>query len=267
MNKKYRKTVIAGNWKMNMTASDVREFMSRLSAATPDNKTCDAVLCVPFPLIPALIKPAKQARLGIGAQNVSEYGKGAYTGEVNAEMLSDLGVKYAIAGHSERRQFFSEDDAAVNRKTLNLLDHGITPIICVGESGLQRDRGLTMEHIAYQVKSALYAVTEDKARRCIIAYEPIWAIGTGNTATTAQAQEVCEYIRSVARQMYGARIARSMSILYGGSMNAQNAAELLSMPDIDGGLIGGASLDPGAFARIIADAGQELTRETSSNLL
>ncbi|MDO4749361.1 MAG: triose-phosphate isomerase [Eubacteriales bacterium] len=250
MNKKYRKAIIAGNWKMNMLASQVKSFADALYNKVGDEKGCEALLCVPSPFIPALIA-AHYRRLGIGAQDVSEYDSGAYTGEVSAQMLSDIGVRYCIVGHSERRQYHGETDSQVNRKVHQLLKEGISPIICVGESLEQRDKDLTMEYVGYQVKAALWGVTPEQLRRCVIAYEPIWAIGTGRTATAEQAQEVCGAIRERLRRQYGARFSRSVSILYGGSMSPKNASQLLAQPDVDGGLIGGASLDPESFARII----------------
>ncbi len=256
MNKKYRKAIIAGNWKMNMLASQVKGFTEALRQSVADEKGCETVLCVPAPLIPALVS-ARLRSLGIGAQNVSQFEKGAHTGEVAADMLSDLGVKYCIVGHSERRQDNGETDDMVNAKAQLLLSRGISPIICVGESLAQREKELTMEHIAYQIKAALYGIAPEQLRHCVIAYEPIWAIGTGKTATAEQAQEVCESIRAQLREEYGARVSRRVSILYGGSMTPDNAEELLSMPDIDGGLIGGASLKPDGLARIIAAACQE----------
>ena len=257
MNTKYRKTVIAGNWKMNMTASEVRPFVEELKAAMPKLKGCETVLCVPAVNIPAMLRWGKDAKIACGAEDVSAFAKGAYTGEIAANMLADLGVKYCIVGHSERREYHKESDMLVNAKARALLDNGISPIICVGESLEQREMELTMAHINYQVRAALHGVDASERRRCVIAYEPIWAIGTGKTATAEQAEEVCREIRSIIREIYGARPARSVSILYGGSMNAKNAAELLAMPDIDGGLIGGASLKPADFATIIAAAGAE----------
>ena len=257
MNTKYRKTVIAGNWKMNMTASEVRPFVEELKAAMPKLKGCETVLCVPAVNIPAMLRWGKDAKIACGAEDVSAFAKGAYTGEIAANMLADLGVKYCIVGHSERREYHKESDMLVNAKARALLDNGISPIICVGESLEQREMELTMAHINYQVRAALHGVDASELRRCVIAYEPIWAIGTGKTATAEQAEEVCREIRSIIREIYGARPARSVSILYGGSMNAKNAAELLTMPDIDGGLIGGASLKPADFATIIAAAGAE----------
>ncbi|MDY2909263.1 MAG: triose-phosphate isomerase [Oscillospiraceae bacterium] len=257
MNTKYRKTVIAGNWKMNMTASEVRPFVEELKAVMPKLKGCETVLCVPAVNIPAMLRWGKDAKIACGAEDVSAFEKGAYTGEIAANMLADLGVKYCIVGHSERREYHKESDMLVNAKARALLDNGISPIICVGESLEQREMELTMAHINYQVRAALHGVDASELRRCVIAYEPIWAIGTGKTATAEQAEEVCREIRSIIREIYGARPARSVSILYGGSMNAKNAAELLAMPDIDGGLIGGASLKPADFATIIAAAGAE----------
>ena len=255
MNTKYRKAIIAGNWKMNMLASDIKPFIEELKANLPEEKTCETILCVPAVNIPTMLKCGKEAKVSCGAQDVSEHDKGAYTGDISAAMLADLNVKYCIVGHSERRAYYQESDFKVNAKVKKLLENGISPIICVGESLEQREMNLTMAHINYQIRAALAGVEASMLRKCIIAYEPIWAIGTGKTATAEQAEEVCREIRAVIREMYGARPARSISILYGGSMNAKNAAELLKQPDIDGGLIGGASLKPVDFATIIAATG------------
>ena len=257
MNRKYRKTVIAGNWKMNMLASEVKPFMEQLKENLPKTRACDVVLCTPAPLLPAMIKAGKDCRVAAGGQDVSKYEKGAYTGEVSADQLADIGAKYCIVGHSERRQYHGEDDMLINAKVKALLEKGIIPIICVGESLEQREMDLTMEYVAYQVKAALSGVDASQLRRCIIAYEPIWAIGTGKTATAEQAEEVCQGIRAVVRGIYGARPARAVSILYGGSMNAKNAFELLAQPDIDGGLIGGASLKPVDFSEIVKATDQD----------
>ena len=257
MNRRYRKTIIAGNWKMNKTASETKKFAEELKAILSKAKWCDVVVCVPAVNIPAAMKAFKDVRVSVGAQNVFYEKSGAYTGEVSADMLKDLGVKYVIIGHSERRQYFGETDFTVNKKVLAALEAGLHPIICVGESLEQRETGITDEWIALQVKSALYGVPADKLRRCIIAYEPIWAIGTGKTATAEQAGEVCTNIRATIRSLYGARVARSVTIQYGGSMNPKNAAELLAQPDIDGGLIGGAALKPDQFVDIINAANQE----------
>ena len=257
MNRKYRKTVIAGNWKMNQLASTIKPFMEELKANLPKNKCCDIVLCTPAVMVPAMIKAGKDCKVAAGAQDVSKFDKGAYTGEISADQLADIGAKYCIVGHSERRQYHGEDDMLVNAKAKALIEKGIVPIICVGESLEQREADLTMEYVAYQVKAALSGIDAAQLRRCVIAYEPIWAIGTGRTATPEQAEEVCEHIRTVIRKLYGSKNARAISILYGGSMNAKNAAELLAQPYIDGGLIGGASLKPADFATIVAASNQE----------
>ena len=257
MNRRYRKTIIAGNWKMNKTASDTKKFAEELKAVMPKAKWCDVVVCVPAVNIQAAIKAFKDTRVSVGAQNVFYEKSGAYTGEVSADMLKDLGVKYVIIGHSERRQYFGETDVTVNKKVHAALEAGLHPIICVGESLEQREMGITMELVALQVKAALSGVSAEKVRKCVIAYEPIWAIGTGKTATAEQAAEVCTLIRTTIRHLYGARIARSVTIQYGGSMKPANAAELLAQPDIDGGLIGGASLKSGDFAEIVSAANQE----------
>jgi len=251
MNRKYRKTIIAGNWKMNMLASEIKPFIEQLKTRLPKARTCETVLCVPGVMVPAMVKYGKECKVAAGGEDVSAFEKGAYTGEVSAAQLADIGAKYCIVGHSERRAYHGEDDMLVNVKAKALLEAGINPIICVGESLEQREMDLTMEYVAYQVKTALSGIDATQLRKCVIAYEPIWAIGTGKTATAEQAQEVCEGIRAVIRKIYGARPARAVSILYGGSMNAKNAAELLAQPDIDGGLIGGASLKSEDFATII----------------
>jgi len=257
MNRRYRKTVIAGNWKMNMTASETKKFAEEMKKIMPRAKWCDTLICVPACNISTAVKAFKDLRISVGAENVFYEEKGAYTGEISAAMLRDLGVKYVICGHSERRELFGETDQVVNRKVRAVLDAGMCPILCVGETLEQREAGVTGDWISLQVKSALYGVPADKLRRCIVAYEPIWAIGTGKNATAEQAGEVCEGIRATIRALYGARIARSVTIQYGGSMNPKNAAELLAQPDIDGGLVGGASLKPEQFVEIIQAANQD----------
>ena len=256
MNRKYRKTVIAGNWKMNKTASETAAFADEIKALLPKNRACEAVICVPALNISTAMRAFKGTKINIGAETVHYEHSGAFTGEMAPEMLSDLGVKYVIIGHSERREYYNETDVSVNLKVRAALEAGLTPIVCVGESLQQRELDVTMELLDYQVKVALAGVTAQQMRKVIIAYEPIWAIGTGKTATSEQAQEVCEHIRAFIRKNYDARTARAVSILYGGSMNAKNAEELLSMPDIDGGLIGGASLKPVDFSKIIEISGQ-----------
>lgn len=254
MNRRYRKTIIAGNWKMNKTASETKKFAEELKAIMPRAKWCDVVVCVPAVNIPTAIKAFKDVRVSVGAENVFYEKSGAFTGEVSADMLKDLGVKYVIIGHSERRQYFGETDFTVNKKVLAALETGLHPIICVGESLEQRELGITMELIALQIKSALAGVSADKLRKCVIAYEPIWAIGTGKTATAAQAGEGNAVVRATVAALYGGEAAEALTIQYGGSMKASNAAELLAQPDVDGGLIGGASLKAADFAAIVQAA-------------
>ena len=259
MNLRYRKTIIAGNWKMNLSPDDAKAFLTELKPLCAKAKWCDAVLCVPFLHIPAAVKAAKGSKISIGAQNCHFEEKGAYTGEISCKMLADAGVKYVIIGHSERRRDFAETDETVNKKVLAALEAGLRPIICVGETLEMRDNGVTLDKVRMQVNIALRGVMHEQLRRVTGAYEPIWAIGTGYTATAQQAGEVCACIREVLRQNYGARAARAVSILYGGSMNTSNARELLAQPDVDGGLIGGASMKYESFAKIIEAANQSET--------
>ena len=211
---------------------------------------------MPAICIHAGVKALKDTRVGIGAENMHAETFGAYTGEISAPMLVDAGVKYVILGHSERRAM-GETDQDVNAKLTAALAAGLTPIVCVGESLQQRETGVTFEHITMQLKSAFAGIVPEQLRRIIVAYEPIWAIGTGLTASPQEAEEVCQHIRTVIRKLSSAKTARATSILYGGSMNDKNAESLLAQPDIDGGLIGGASLDPEKFVRIINAANQE----------
>ena len=257
MNLKYRKTIIAGNWKMNKTLSETKAFAESIKPMLGKHKWCEVVLCVPAVNISGAVKAFKDTRVAIGGENCHYEASGAFTGEVTVEMLKEVGAKYVIIGHSERRQYYNETDVTVNKKTHAALAAGLRPIVCVGESLEQREMGVTEELISYQVKMALSGLNESQVRRVVIAYEPIWAIGTGKTATAEQAGEVCSHIRSIIRKEYGARVARAVTIQYGGSMNAKNAAELLAQPDIDGGLIGGAALKPEDFTTIINAANQD----------
>jgi triosephosphate isomerase len=259
MNRKYRHTVIAANWKMNLLPSKVKSYADELKPLTAQARWCDIVVCPPFVMLPAAVKAFRDCRISAGAQNLSEKESGAFTGEVSAGQLSDLGIQYVIVGHSERRRLYGETDLIVNAKIHAALENNLRPIVCVGESATERELGVTSELVSMQVKLALSGVPAAKMRRIIIAYEPIWAIGTGKTATSADAGAVCGTIRAVIRGLYGARTARAVSILYGGSMNGKNARELLSQPDIDGGLIGSASLTPSEFAVIIDAANQDIT--------
>ena len=257
MNRRYRKTIIAGNWKMNNTLSQTKAFAEEIKPIMPKGKWCNVVLCVPATNIQSAVRLFKDCHIAIGAETCHELDHGAYTGEITAAMIKEAGAKYVIIGHSERRQYYNETDFTVNKKVHAALEAGLRPIVCVGESLEQRELGVTEELISYQVKVALAGLTDTQVRRVVIAYEPIWAIGTGKTATAEQAGEVCSNIRATIRSLYGARVARSVTIQYGGSMNAKNAQELLAQPDVDGGLIGGAALKPADFVKIIEAANQE----------
>ena len=244
-----RRKIIAGNWKMNMTPSEAVELVNTLKplVATED---ADVVFCVPaIDIIPAM-EAAKGSNIAIGAENMYFEEKGAYTGEISPAMLTDVGVKYVIIGHSERREYFAETHETVNKKVLKAFEHGITPIMCCGETLEQREQGVTMDFIRQQVKVGFLNVTADQAKTAVIAYEPIWAIGTGKTATTEQAQEVCKAIRECIAEIYDEATADAIRIQYGGSVNATTAPELFAQPDIDGGLVGGAALKPD-FGKIV----------------
>ena len=257
MNRRYRKTIIAGNWKMNKTITETKAYAETIKPMLGKPKWCEAVILVPPVNLQAAVRAFKDVKVSVGTENCHYELTGAYTGECSADMVKEAGAKYVVLGHSERRAYYNETDMDVNKKMHAALRSGLRPILCVGESLEERELEVTMEKIAYQIKCALAGITAEQIRRVVIAYEPIWAIGTGKTATPAQAAEVCGAIRTLIRKSYGARVARSMSILYGGSMNAKNAAELLANEDIDGGLIGGASLDPEAFTTIVNASNQD----------
>lgn len=255
MNKSTRKAVIAGNWKMNKNPEETKALLAEI-APLVSGADCDVVACVPFLDLPVALETAQGTNIKIGAQNCHWEESGAFTGEVSAPMLASIGVSHVVIGHSERRTYFGETDQTVNRRIRAALDHGLTVILCVGETLEQREQGITEELVAMQTKIALLGVTEGELGRVIIAYEPIWAIGTGRTATAEQAGQVCGAIRNVIAALYGKRAAGAFSIQYGGSMNAKNAAELLAQTDVDGGLIGGASLKAADFAEIVRAASQ-----------
>ena len=238
-----RKKIIAGNWKMNMTPSEAVALINTLKPLV-QNDEVDVLLCVPaIDIIPAM-EAAKGTNIQIGAENMYFEEKGAYTGEISPNMLVDAGVKYVIIGHSERREYFAETNETVNKKALKAFEHGITPIICCGESLTQREQGITIDWIRQQIKVAFLNVTADQAKTAVIAYEPIWAIGTGKVATTEQAQEVCAALRACIGEIYDEATAEAIRIQYGGSVSAASAPELFAQADIDGGLVGGASLKP-----------------------
>ena len=253
MNKALRKAVIAGNWKMNKTPAEAKELISAIAPLVKD-AGCDVVACTPFVDLSSAQESAKGTNLQIGAENCHWEKSGAYTGEISADMLHSMGVNIVIIGHSERRQYFGETDVTVQKRVRAALDAGLTVILCVGETLEQREQGITGELVALQTKIALGGVSAEELKRIIIAYEPVWAIGTGKTATAEQANEVCHLIREVICEVYGKASADGITIQYGGSMNAANAAELLAQPDVDGGLIGGASLKPNDFAAIVEAA-------------
>ena len=255
MNPAKRRTVIAGNWKMNFTPDEATAFIHEIKPMIAGKDNCDIIFCAPYVTIGAAMEAAKGSNIKIGAENVHYEEKGAYTGEVSAKMLRAIGVEYVIIGHSERRQYFGETDTTVNLRTKAALAAGMKVILCLGEVKEQRLAGITNEVVAMQTKLDLADVDAEALENVIIAYEPVWAIGTGLTATPEQAEETCGAIRNVLAEMYGADVAETVTIQYGGSMNDANAAELLAKPNVDGGLIGGASLVAKKFTAIV-DAAQ-----------
>ena len=255
MNKAKRAAVIAGNWKMNKTPSETTALINEMKPLVAD-AGCKVVLCVPFVDIDAALKAAEGSNIEIGAENCHFEKSGAFTGEVSAPMLKEMGVKYVIIGHSERRQYFGETDVTVNLRLRAALSEGLKVILCVGETLEQREQNITAELVAMQTKIALGGVSKADAANVIIAYEPVWAIGTGKTATADQAEEVCAIIRNVIADIYDTETAEAMTVQYGGSMNAKNADELLSKENVDGGLIGGASLKAEDFSIIVKAAGK-----------
>lgn len=245
-----RKILAAGNWKMNKIASEASEFIKELTESVKGAKN-DVLICVPFTNLETAVRLTEGTNVKVGAQNMDYHDSGAYTGEVSADMLLDAGVKYVVIGHSERREYYNETDKTVNLKVLKALEKGITPVLCCGESLEQREGGITFDWVRMQIKLALAGVED--VTKVVIAYEPIWAIGTGKTATSEQAEEVCGAIRECVASLYGKDAAENTTILYGGSVNAKNAAELFAMENIDGGLVGGASLKTADFT-VIANA-------------
>lgn len=249
IDKMARRKIVAGNWKMNMTPSEAVKLVDELKDLVKSDDV-DVVYCVPAIDIVPVVEAVKGTNVEVGAENMYIEEKGAFTGEIAPGMLVDAGVKYVIIGHSERRDYFKEDDAFLNKKVVKAFEHGLTPILCCGESLEQREMGVTMDWIRLQIKSDLVGITADQVKKLVIAYEPIWAIGTGETATSDQAEEVCAAIRNCIKEVYDDATAESIRIQYGGSVNAGNAAELFAKPDIDGGLVGGASLKPD-FGKIV----------------
>lgn len=242
--------IIAGNWKMNMTASEAKSLIDQMKPLVKD-ASCEVVIGVPFTDIYTAVDACKGTNIKVAAQNCHFEKSGAFTGEISVDMLKEAGVEYVILGHSERRTYFGETDVTVNKRTLAALAGGLKPIVCVGEYLEQREQNITMEIVGMQTKIALMNVSSEEMKNVTIAYEPVWAIGTGKTATADQADEVCGGIRSVVAGLYGDNIAKNTVVQYGGSMNAANAQELLAKTNVDGGLIGGASLKPADFAVIV----------------
>ena len=253
MDKQKRKAIIAGNWKMNMNQNTAAQLITELLPMLHD-LDCTVELGVPYLLLPQAVALTAKTTVKVGAQNCHWEEKGAFTGEISATQLVDAGAYFVILGHSERRQYFGETDETVNMRLKAALNAGLQAIVCVGESLQEREEGITEERICIQVKRALREITSEQMASVVFAYEPIWAIGTGKTATAQQAQEVCSTIRQCVRSLYGPTVAEGLTIQYGGSMNPQNAGNLLMMPDIDGGLIGGASLKAADFAQIVEAA-------------
>ncbi len=247
-----RKKVVIGNWKMNMTNAETTEFLKMMRESIKYDSV-EVAFAIPYTAIGSAMNVLNETNIGIAAQNVHFEPRGAYTGEISVEMLKELGVKYCIIGHSERRQYFNETDESVNKKAKVLLENGIVPVICVGESLEERDEEMHLEKIESRVKKAIADIDMRFVDRIIIAYEPIWAIGTGNTATKEQAEEICSFIRYIVAKTYGITISEKIRIQYGGSVNDANAKELFEMPNIDGALVGGASLKP-SFVSIIEAA-------------
>ena len=253
MNKKLRKAVIAGNWKMNNTPAQTTALINEMKPLVKD-ADCDVIICAPFVDLQAALEASAGSNIMIGAESCHWAESGAFTGEVSAVMLKEMGVPYVIIGHSERRQYFGETDETVNKRVRAALDAGLKVILCVGEVLEQREQGVTFEVVGMQTKIALQGISEAELENVIIAYEPVWAIGTGKTATADQADEVNGYIRSVIEELYGKKAADAFVVQYGGSMNAKNAEELLAKENVDGGLIGGASLKAEDFSVIVKAA-------------
>ncbi len=256
MEKNKRKPVIAGNWKMNNGPAAAGGLLDALLSAIPAQPVCEVVVCVPFLDIPLAAEKLKGSSIALGAQNCHFAASGAYTGEISAPMLAETGCSHVIIGHSERRQYFGETDETAGQRLKAAVEAGLTAILCVGENLTERDAGQELEKCTAQLTAGLAGVTEQELERVLVAYEPVWAIGTGRTATAEEAARVCGALRQAVAEQYGAPAAQKLRILYGGSMNEKNARELLAQPDIDGGLIGGASLKAGSFGAIV-DACQD----------
>lgn len=251
-----RKNVIAGNWKMNKTLAEAIAFVDEASKKVPSDDYVETVVCAPFPFLPTLVEASKGSNLKIGAQTMHYEENGAYTGEVSPAMLQEIGVTHVVIGHSERREYYNETDEAINKKAHAAFSHELTPIICVGETLEQREANETMSHVGKQIKAALEGLSDEQVKRSVIAYEPIWAIGTGKTATSDEANDVCTHIRKVIKDITSENVAGKVRIQYGGSVKPANIDELLTKSDIDGALVGGASLEADSLLQLV-EAGKK----------
>jgi triosephosphate isomerase (TIM) len=252
-----RKPIIAGNWKMHKTASEAKTFTEEVKGLVPDTDKVDSVICAPALFLENLVEQTKESKVSIGAQNMHFEESGAFTGEVSPVALADIGVEYVIIGHSERREMFNETDDSVNKKTLAAFKHNLTPIVCVGETLEQRENNETKDLVGAQVKQALTGLTEDQVKQTVIAYEPIWAIGTGKSSTAEDANEVCAHIRQVVASEFSQSAADSVRVQYGGSVKPNNIKEYMAQSDIDGALVGGASLEPQSFLQLLEAGSHE----------
>ncbi|MEG2429139.1 MAG: triose-phosphate isomerase [Oscillospiraceae bacterium] len=250
MNKKLRKAIIAGNWKMNKNRVEAKALIEEIKVVAK-NETCEVIICVPFTNLETAVELTKGTNVKVGAENCHFEKSGAFTGEISADMLKEVGVEYVIIGHSERRQYFAETDETVNKRTKAALEAGLKVILCVGETLDEREKNITEEIVAMQTKVGLMGISAADMKNIIIAYEPVWAIGTGKTATAEQANEVCAFIRATVEKMFDKATADGLTVQYGGSMNPKNCVELLAQPDVDGGLIGGASLKADDFSVLL----------------
>lgn len=246
-----RKPIIAGNWKMNKTLSEAKSFAEEVKSLVPGQDKMESVICAPALFLQSLVENVKGSDVKIGAQNMHFEESGAFTGEISPNALADLGVQYVIIGHSERREMFNETDESVNKKAIAAFKYNLTPIVCCGETLEQRENGETMEFVGGQIQKALAGLTDDQVKQTVIAYEPIWAIGTGKSSTSADANEVCAHIRKVVAEQFSQDVANEVRIQYGGSVKPSNIKEYMAQPDIDGALVGGASLEAGSFLQLL----------------
>jgi triosephosphate isomerase (TIM) len=252
-----RKPIIAGNWKMQKTLGEAKSFIEEVSGLVPSKDQIESVICAPALFLERLVEATKESDVEIGAQNMHFEESGAFTGEISPKALEDLGVKYVIIGHSERREMFNETDESVNKKTLAAFKYNLTPIVCCGETLEQRENGETMEFVGSQIQQGLAGLTDEQVKQTVIAYEPIWAIGTGKSSTAADANEVCAHIRQVVGEKFSQEVAEAVRIQYGGSVKPENIQEYMAQPDIDGALVGGASLEAKSYLQLLEAGSNE----------